>query len=147
MATVSPEPTTSNSGHAALFISTYDRRSTWVSSITVRLRSRFYRSAHRLSPRAARRFTATLTYLPTPRLYRLLAFATVSCILPPSPSPLVLMYCASRRKTLPPPQIPPESKCYQEVQYATKNSMSVTAAQNLLICTSHSAMRQRLPLS
>jgi hypothetical protein len=33
----------------------------------VRLRSRFYRSAHRLSPRAARRFIATLTYLPTPR--------------------------------------------------------------------------------
>jgi hypothetical protein len=62
---VSAEPTTSNSGHAALFISTYDRRSTWVSSITVRLRSRFYRSAHRLLPRAARRFTATLTYLPT----------------------------------------------------------------------------------
>jgi len=80
------------------------------------------------------------TYLPTPRRYRLLAFATVSCILPPSPSHLVLMYRASHRKTLPPPQIPPESECYQEVQYATKNSMSVTAAQKLLICTSYSAI-------
>jgi ankyrin repeat domain-containing protein 50 len=42
----------------------------------VRLRSRFFRSAHRLSPRAARQFTGHPTYLPT---YLLDVYSTLTC--------------------------------------------------------------------